>query len=207
MQGSRGSGGAPIPGGIGGPGGRSAQLSFSARRAPLLSRSSSVGSASGSGTPELPRLGPRPRMRTLALFPVPRINPATRTLSAVPTNARVLMLASCELSEPRSYTSTNPTPVPLLLPRTIAVYAPGSKVVQIADSNTSRQNSGMQTFPQLPSAQLSLIIVSNPGGPCNSRTGSANGLGTPNWLNDGPIARNRTCLGPVPLMMTPPIPT
>src|SRR4026208_1475812 len=52
--------------------------------------------------------------------------------------------------------------------------------------------------------QLSLVTVANPVGPCSSRTGSANGLPT---TNEGPIARRRTFLGPLPVMINPPIPT
>ena len=64
---------------------------------PLLSRSSSVGSASGLAMPKFARLGPIPRTRILS-FPLlpPRIKPAIKMLSAVPTKARVLILASFE---------------------------------------------------------------------------------------------------------------
>src|SRR5204863_3987307 len=55
--------------------------------------------------------------------------------------------------------------------------------------------------------QLSLMIVVKPGGPCNSSTGSASGLGTPKAANEGPIPRRSTCLGALPVMMKPPMPT
>src|SRR5436190_4574045 len=58
---------------------------------------------------------------------------------------------------------------------------------------------------QLPSRQLSLVIVTNPGGPCNSRTGSARGLGTPELANEGPRPRRYNRLGWLPVMIKPPI--
>src|SRR6266446_768739 len=57
------------------------------------------------------------------------------------------------------------------------------------------------------SRQLSLMMVTNPGGPCSSKMGSARALGTPNWAREGPIARTRTCFCPVPVIMKPPMPT
>src|SRR5215831_5579626 len=50
------------------------------------------------------------------------------------------------------------------------------------------------------------MIVTNPGGPCSSNTGSANGSGTPKLAREGPIARKRTGLDAVPLIMNPPMP-
>src|SRR6266446_6165270 len=57
------------------------------------------------------------------------------------------------------------------------------------------------------SLQLSSVIVVNPAGPCSSSTGSASASGTPDCVNEGPIARRIRCLGPVPVMMNPPMPT
>src|SRR6266446_522633 len=57
------------------------------------------------------------------------------------------------------------------------------------------------------SRQLSLMMVTNPGGPCSSKMGSASGLGTPEIANEGPIARRTTRLGALPVMINPPIPT
>src|SRR5205814_297135 len=57
------------------------------------------------------------------------------------------------------------------------------------------------------SFQLLLVIVWNPFGPCSSRTGSAIGLGTPKLASEGPIPRSNTCREPVPLTISPPIPT
>src|SRR5205085_11824714 len=57
------------------------------------------------------------------------------------------------------------------------------------------------------SRQLSLMMVTNPGGPCSSKMGSASGLGTPELANEGPIARRTTRLGALPVMMNPPMPT
>src|SRR5947207_910660 len=51
------------------------------------------------------------------------------------------------------------------------------------------------------------MIVVKPGGPCNSITGSASGLGTPKLANEGPIPRRSTCLGALPVMMNPPMAT
>src|SRR5664279_1488624 len=56
------------------------------------------------------------------------------------------------------------------------------------------------------SLQLSSVIVTKAPGPCNSSTGSASGLGMPG-LKDGPMARMSTCIGAVPVMMNPPMPT
>src|SRR6266446_9708891 len=55
--------------------------------------------------------------------------------------------------------------------------------------------------------QLSLMMVTNPGGPCSSKIGSASGLGTPELANEGPIPRRTTRLGSLPVMMNPPMPT
>src|SRR5947207_14423065 len=55
--------------------------------------------------------------------------------------------------------------------------------------------------------QLSLMMVTNPGGPCSSKMGSASGLGTPKLANEGPIPRRTTRLGSLPVMMNPPMPT
>src|SRR5436190_13389034 len=57
------------------------------------------------------------------------------------------------------------------------------------------------------SRQSLFVIVVNPVGPCNSRTGSASTLGTPACASDGPMARRRRCLAAVPVMMKPPMPT
>src|SRR5437773_11543781 len=57
------------------------------------------------------------------------------------------------------------------------------------------------------SFQLLLVIIWKPVGPCSSRTGSASGLGTPKLASDGPMPRSNTCRGPVPLTISPPIPT
>src|SRR6266436_9737441 len=55
--------------------------------------------------------------------------------------------------------------------------------------------------------QLSLMMVTNPGGPCSSKMGSASGLGTPEIANEGQIARRTTRLGALPVMINPPMPT
>src|SRR5436190_14894397 len=57
------------------------------------------------------------------------------------------------------------------------------------------------------SIQLSLVTVVKPLGPWSSSSGSANGLGTPTMDKEGPIPRRRTCLGSLPVIMNPPIPT
>src|SRR5436190_24301334 len=57
------------------------------------------------------------------------------------------------------------------------------------------------------SLQLSLVMVTNPPGPCSSITGSANALATPTWVSEGPMARRSKCLGALPVMMRPPMPT
>src|SRR5205814_939836 len=44
-------------------------------------------------------------------------------------------------------------------------------------------------------------------GPCNSRMGSASGLGTPKITKEGPIPRRPAFLGAPPVMINPPIPT
>src|SRR6187401_3391748 len=99
----------------------------------------------------------------------------------VPTKARVLILPSFEgTAGSRSYTSTNPTPVVLSFPLMIPVYAPDSKFAHIADSRSLIGGRvGMQgpaaKHAQVPSLQLSLMIVVKPAGPCSSSTGSANG--------------------------------
>src|ERR1043166_4410165 len=56
------------------------------------------------------------------------------------------------------------------------------------------------------SLQLSLRIVLNAPGPCNSMTGSASGLGAPG-PREGPMARRSTFFGAVPAMMNSPMPT
>ena len=43
--------------------------------------------------------------------------------------------------------------------------------------------------------QFSFVIVVKPDGPWSSSTGSATGLGTPKFDNEGPMARTITCLG------------
>src|SRR5262245_9898444 len=77
--------------------GSSIQLSLALNNAPLLSRSSSVGSASASGTPKSLKLGPIPRriMFVASLLP-PRMKPAIMMSEPVLTKARVLMLPSLE---------------------------------------------------------------------------------------------------------------
>ena len=55
--------------------------------------------------------------------------------------------------------------------------------------------------------QLSFVIVAKLPGPCSSSTGSASTLGTPKWVSEGPMARTSTCLGALPVMMKPPMPT
>src|SRR5437870_13194684 len=57
------------------------------------------------------------------------------------------------------------------------------------------------------SRQLSLMMVTNPGGPCSSKMGSASGLGTPKLANEGPIPRRTTRLGALPVMINPPMAT
>src|ERR1044072_6569234 len=57
------------------------------------------------------------------------------------------------------------------------------------------------------SLQLSSVIVTNGLGPCNSSTGSASASGTPEPVREGPMARRSRCLGPVPVMINPPMPT
>src|ERR1043166_7896348 len=57
------------------------------------------------------------------------------------------------------------------------------------------------------SLQLSLITVVKPLGPCSSRVGFAIAFGMPNRVSDGPRARSSTCLGPLPVMINPPMPT
>lgn len=54
---------------------------------------------------------------------------------------------------------------------------------------------------------MSLVSVVKPAGPCNSITGSDSGSEIPKLPNDGPIPRNSTVLGAVPVMINPPIPT
>ena len=100
----------------------SCQSLLAMRSAPLESRNCSVGSSSALATPPAARLGPMPRAIILSGPPVPRMKPAMTMSLPVPTNARVLILASfAEAAALRSYTSTNPTPAVLFLPRTIAV--------------------------------------------------------------------------------------
>src|SRR5438876_6466945 len=55
--------------------------------------------------------------------------------------------------------------------------------------------------------QLSLMMVTNPGGPCSSKMGSASGLGTPKLAKEGPMPRRTTRLGALPVMMNPPMAT
>ena len=64
----------------------------------------------------------------------------------------------------------------LFLPRTIAVYAPGARVASIPASRLPgwQKGGGGGIWP---SAQLSLMMVANPGGPCSSSTGSSQGIG------------------------------
>src|ERR1043166_3519403 len=57
------------------------------------------------------------------------------------------------------------------------------------------------------SLQLSSVTVTNGLGPWNSSTGSASASGTPKPVREGPMARRSTCLGPVPVMINPPMPT
>ena len=66
--------------------------------APLLSRSSSVGSANGLVMPDCASEGPIPRTITFAA-PIlwPTMKPEMRTLVPVSTEARPLMLASREV--------------------------------------------------------------------------------------------------------------
>src|SRR5438034_261670 len=51
------------------------------------------------------------------------------------------------------------------------------------------------------------MMVTNPGGPCSSKMGSASGLGTPKLAKEGPIPRRTTRLGSLPVMIKPAIPT
>ncbi len=69
------------------------QSSLVARRVPLPSRSSRVGSWSAPATPKDVRLGPIARTSTVASSPSPRMNPPIMTLSPVLTKPRVEMLA------------------------------------------------------------------------------------------------------------------
>ena len=75
--------------------GSSCQSLFATRSAPLLSRSSKVGLASALGTPNAVRLGPIPRttIRSFAAA-VSKNETGDHDVAAVPTEARVLMLAS-----------------------------------------------------------------------------------------------------------------
>src|SRR2546423_4167311 len=57
------------------------------------------------------------------------------------------------------------------------------------------------------SRQLSLVMVWNEPGPCNSRIGSGNGFGIPKRVSDGPMARTMTCFDCEPVTMNPPMPT
>src|ERR1051325_166184 len=166
-----------------------------------VSRSSSCGLASASGTPNGIRLGRIPRTTTLVgLVLPPKINPAIIMSLPVPTKPRVLILPSLELTAPTSYTSIKPTPVPLFLALRMAVYAPGSKVATMQDSRGVVGGHAVQ----LQSIQLSVVIVGKPFGPWSSSTGSSNGSGTG---SEGPIPRTITCLGSAPVIMKPPIPT
>src|ERR1700675_2165531 len=190
--------------------GSSCQLLSEERSAPLASCSSRVGSASALGTPKAVRLGPIPRTMTLsAPLPLPRMKPAITTSVPVLTKARVLILASLEAAaRSRSYTSTKATPVVLLLPRTIAVYAPGARLATIADSRLLVGGSPVAWIScSWVSLQLSLMIVAKPAGPCSSSTGSASGSGTPKADKEGPMARTITRLGALPVTMKPPMPT
>src|SRR2546423_3162123 len=57
------------------------------------------------------------------------------------------------------------------------------------------------------SRRLLFVMVANAPGPCNSSTGSGSGFGIPKRFRSGPIARTITCLGPLRVMMKPPMPT
>src|SRR5687768_17404837 len=75
----------------------SGQLSLEALRPPLPAFSSSVGSWSGSGIPNVASEGPIPRMRMRLLLLPSTIKPAMSTLSPDSTRIRVEIFAKCEV--------------------------------------------------------------------------------------------------------------
>ena len=75
----------------------SLQSLSNAIKAPLPSRSSSVGSCNGCAIPKLPSVGPIARSTITGGSPLPIINPPMRTFSPVPTKPRVLRLLKIEV--------------------------------------------------------------------------------------------------------------
>src|SRR6266480_5112699 len=125
----------------------------------------------------------------------------------VPTQPRVEIFASCdEATESTSYTSSRPVPVAPLLPLSIAVYEPGARVVQMADS---RESAGLRLagiWAALTArAQLSLTVILVPVSVRKARTGSCNVPVSPKVGREGPSHRMRICLEPAPAIIKPAI--
>src|SRR6476620_8969108 len=177
--------------------------------------------------------GPRALSKTvLGLLPS-TINPPIITLSPVSTRARVDMLTSFDGLAPPSISKASIKPIPVAppTPLSIAVYAPGGKVMRIADSCVQPGGDvdcpGLARHGSKPVAEISLgaphvkpipahmgsqvcqslfcAIIVEPENIC--KNGSATVPGTKNGapLIEGPRARIKTVFAAVPSTTNPPI--
>src|SRR5205085_12692385 len=93
-----------------------------------------------------------------------------------------------------------------LLPLSIAVYEPGARVVQMADS---RGSAGLRLAGIWAAfaarAQLSLTVILVPVSVRKSRTGSCNVQVSQKAARKGPGLRMSICLEPAPAIMKPAI--
>src|SRR5690348_14406579 len=105
-------------------------------------------------------------------------------------------------------TPTTLTPVPPPTPETIAVYAPGSSVIRMADSAGSVGATPVAEIADAlgalcQSSLVAMTVESDWRTSCSCGFGS--GLVMPKGTSDGPVAVINTCCGPVPCTIRPAI--
>jgi hypothetical protein len=152
--------------------------------------------------------GPVATTATVMGVAPPTTNPPIMTSLPVSTRPRVEMLTSGTSVCPTSYTPATATPVPLPAPETIAVYAPGGRLMRITDSAGCDGAKPLARIVAMFAAdpQSSLVAMTAWSEERTSvRVGLASAFAMPSCVSDGPVATIATVLLAEPPITNPAI--